>query len=200
VNPDDYQSIIVDLSDGAHNYVKAGGNVSVVLEIKEGEKFWVGEGYAYLGNDFESDRVNLTKLSGDTYFAGFTAPEEPGVYKESVSRITAVDDWTIVKEYNLTVISEVNETEAYGVVYSFVLDRNMRRDVELEFPYYDCGHGMVWVISEEAVETETCWDITMKTWYKMYICAHYDPTGGGMANNTITGHYIVDKQTGLIIG
>jgi hypothetical protein len=200
VNPDDYQCIIVDFSHGAPNYVKAGGNVSVVLEIKGGEVFYIWNSTVAQYTSPNATDVSLTKLSGDVYVASFTAPKELGVHKDKVIKRNKTSSGIEIATYNLTVISEVNETGAYDVVYSFMLDQVMEEDsFDAGWGYYECGRSWLYISSEEATETEEIWDITMETQYVRAICAN-DISGGYAVNTTVTGHYTVDKQTGLIIG
>jgi len=211
LDPDDFESII--LEENKTCYVKSSGQITVFFEITGNEWIVLGNGKTTLYTNLTHENISKrpTWVEDNTYVLTINAPAEPGGYTAFAGRKTAYE-WLEGREYNLTVIGEVsNESMAYAIA-----DRFMRINTPYKknyaFPYAGIPRSGK-LISFLWGGTEYNWNTTSKeallgddgNW-EVFMEASYDICGDDwdmdvcLRNNTITGHFIINKKTGQVIG
>lgn len=204
LNPDDYPS--VTLESNKTNYVKSHGNVNFDVEIITGNKIWMN--HILITPSGHPKNTEVTSISDNLYRINFSAPDYPGYYAYSIAKEDKTGNVTKVAIYNLTVISETNESRAYDIIKAFVLDSLRNYENQLNHTW-GLGIGLN-NTSKVITSTPTAWNISISMtygrivpysfWYDLLNWNSFKVDGETVTNNTFTGHFLIDKKTGLIVG
>ncbi len=134
------------------------------------------------------EMINITETKGNLYSLDIPAPLIQGDYKIFVPKGEKIGGGA----YNLTVIEEVkNETRAY-----MIADRFMNAAIKETTNNWR-------IMSKQISSTDDSWDVFLETKYTWCPAPSMGTTVFDLDNcvdNTVTGHYIIDKKTGQIIG
>ncbi|MBU0527488.1 hypothetical protein KKE92_03345 [Candidatus Micrarchaeota archaeon] len=189
-DPNEYEKVF--LENNQSSYVKINGEIKTDIEINEGEDVWTMYGYLH---PYEPERHRYVKIinsSGNVYTVNLSAPAIPSSFYFGATKRVGQTPEKRLFSYELTVIGEVeNETMAQNIADSF-----MKSKIEKTINNWRSTSKQVGNMSDT-------WDVYLETKYTWCPPVSMGTTIFDLDNcvdNTVTGHYIIDKKTGQIIG
>ncbi len=203
-DPDEHTSILLD-EDGTY-FVKTGGTVSLNVLIYPDETLRIiAPDYHIIDLDLDNVDTVQTDYPGfslrmqeeNKYLGTFKSPPIPGDYNVNIFKRKGSSPEITVATYDLTVVGPVYDEElAFSVANRFML-LTVPDEFHSLFDMYRTRTNWA-IISQNITSHEDYWDVSL--------VASYDKCGTDLkaddciTDNTVTGHFLIDKNAGQIIG
>ena len=208
IDPNDYISI--ELKENEVNYVKAKGEMIGLIQLEYGEGALLGVRYPESWGFFERELrfpvlvnldldklysdVDLKVVGPDIYSFNVSAGGIPGQYRLGYGGFRN-NGTQFSTGYDLIVIDEVvDEHLAYPITDRFIYSKTK--------PFVEETSGRViqnWEVVEKSAELNGgVWEVKLKIEYDK--CGIDWEAEDCITGNVVTGHYLIDKKTGLIVG
>ena len=209
INPENLGDISsIDLTENKHYYVAAEGKINSTILIKSGEdasvfisRFSTKDTQLYkfvsLSKEATARSVKLVPIGSGIYEFTVIAPSVPGEYEFSITKRNQSTQ-TILDAYNLTVMGDVeNENIAYNIADAF-MNSKIPDDFGFDLTYVYRTKKNWNIIKNESNETENSWEVFIEAQYDR--CGIDENMDNCVRGNVVTGRYVIDKETGQIIG
>jgi hypothetical protein len=198
----------IKIQDGLTNYVAVNGEINATIHLKSDETATASlsrfsnegtQNYQLIYLSFEEKKRHavLVPVSMDYYKFTIIAPNTPGEYLFSIGKRNQSTQTTL-GQYNLTVICPVNnETMAYAIAAAH-MDSKIPDNFGYDVMYVYRTKRNWTIVEAEAHETEDSWEVFLKVKYDR--CGIDHDYNNCVSGYTVTGRYVIDRQTGQIIG